>query len=613
MGKRVLWMLISSMSNSDIHLVIPTIAWMAKEAKVEFECYLEASRNGKLFAASGSTILGGYHFEQFNYLNSVFEVKYILFGETSVFRSTLNILSSEILIETSSLQELYETLLKQSGIGKPGGILIAPPLGEMSIASVTGTRVQLEYLEIGPYLYTEIYFRRALAFPVSLWEVAEKYFERYKQSKKYYIYLSCKEKKKASRYLEDATEIDSMSENDTYSTVTLRIARRWKHLAKGVAFGDPMAILSILPTLCREERIALYGELKKKPLSQIKVAWYTESSSEIAAEVAGLAEETGNRVIIGRQTGDGDLFEWSKKGICMKIIDPNRPAFPVVTRVKHPWTNRYNAYEDEVDDETLLQYAKSGKILASLIWHSGEMAHNEAMLNLIDLVSFTGIKMGIGVHAARYETCPQLWELINVPKEKGGVKGYIEPIIHSGGMGVMAEINCPVNLLKQHCEIALARIRQIAGDEAVPRGYYAFADTDLDTMMTIKSEIYEAIEESGLEYFISSVRPGRNRIIYLTDKMIVVNQSSRTHCSGSPFVRITTIEDIKESGFQSRPGWFIGTLDSPVISFNPYIWRYGSRFMQIVDWMLNAKDVVNVTPHTIARYARILKQEGFLA
>ena len=81
---------------------------------------------------------------------------------------------------------------------------------------------------------------------------------------------------------------------------------------------------------------------------------------------------------------------------------------------------------------------------------------------------------------------------------------------------------------KQHCEIALARIRQIAEMKLSPGVTMPLPILDLDIMMTIKSEIYEAIEESGLEYFISSVRPGRNRIIYLTDKMIVVNQSSGT-------------------------------------------------------------------------------------
>ena len=54
----------------------------------------------------------------------------------------------------------------------------------------------------------------------------------------------------------------------------------------------------------------------------------------------------------------------------------------------------------------------------------------------------------------------------------------------------------------------------------------------------------------------------------------------------------------------------IGTPDAPVIAFNPYIGRHGTRFMQLVDKVLNS--YVNVLPHTIARYARILHKEGFL-
>jgi hypothetical protein len=50
---------------------------------------------------------------------------------------------------------------------------------------------------------------------------------------------------------------------------------------------------------------------------------------------------------------------------------------------------------------------------------------------------------------------------------------------------------------------------------------------------------------------------------------------------------------------------------APVIAFDPYIWRHGSRFMAIVDWLLS-DEVINVTPRTIARYARLLKGKGYL-
>jgi hypothetical protein len=294
-------------------------------------------------------------------------------------------------------------------------------------------------------------------------------------------------------------------------------------------------------------------------------------------------------------------------------MDPNRPAFPAVKYAKHIWNkSEIGIFDEEPDDSMLEKYADEGKLLATLMFHSGEMAHNEAMINLFELSIFSGAKLGIGTHTARYQTCPQMWELLNVSKEKGGVRGLIEPVIHSGGMGVMAEINCPPDILQKHCATALDAIREIAGEKAIPKGYYAFADTDLDTMSIVNPEIYKAIEKAGLEYFVSSVKPGRNKIIYDSEGFVTYNQTSKTQCVGSPFARITTIEDVHESGYTQSPGWFIGTLDSPVISFNPYIWRHGSRFMKIVDWMVNSENVVNVLPHTISRYARILKKKGYI-
>ncbi len=593
----------SDLNRKDVHLAIPTAAWIAKEAGAEFECYLESERNGRLFARTGSTVLGGHHHQQFNYLNAVFDVKYIILGEASVFRSSIDVFGAEVIVETESLAEVYKKLLALAGM-KAENAVFAP--GSVIKASDKN-------LEIGPYIYPEILFRKALAFPVDNLMEAGEYIREEGISNIYSIYISEHEKKNLVKSFPGVEVIDSIKETDTYGTITVRIAERWKNSAKGLAFADPAAILSQLASLCRDARVSVYGEKSQVKQNEIILHDYTEAKSEICADVIRLAEEIGNRVIVGRQTGDGDLFEWAKGGVCIQIMDPNRPAFPIVGTIPQIWANKKTSlYDSEPDDETLLGYAREGKILATLMWHSGEMAHNEAMLNLLELSSITGIKMGIGVHAARYETCPQMWELINIPREKGGVQGLIEPVIHSGGMGIMAEVNCPPDLLRQHCKTALERIRRLAGDGAVPKGYYAFADTDLETLTYSNDEIYKAVEDCGLEYFISSVRPGRNLIIYESEKLIAINQTVRTQCFGSPFVRVTTVEDFKESAFRIKPGWIIGTLDAPVISFNPYIWRHGSRFMEIVDWMLNTPGIINVTPHTIARYARILRQQNIL-
>jgi hypothetical protein len=358
--------------------------------------------------------------------------------------------------------------------------------------------------------------------------------------------------------------------------------------------------------------VAVYAPRAPLAPGRIVCSGYAESTSPIAADAARLAQEVGNPVMVGRQTGDGDLFEWSRQGVCLEIIDPNRPAFPVVAAVPHVWVRpRQTVYDLEPDDAQLGRWAEEGKVLATLIWHSGEVAHNEAMLNLVELASWSGVKMGIGVHAQRYETCPQLWELIAVPREKGGVMGLIEPVLHSGGLGVLAECNCPPEALGRHCRQALERIGRLAGPAGTPRGYYAFMDSDLPTLTAVNPRLYDAVEAAGLEYVISSALPGRNRIVHQTPRCVVVNQSCRVIHGASPFVRLSTSDDLNTSG-HTHPGWLIGTLDAPVVAFAPYIWRHGWKLMEIIERLTRWPQYVNVTPRTVSRYARLLVDRGLV-
>lgn len=608
--KQKLWMLIADMNHPCLALAVPTLAWMAEDAKAKFECYLECERDGTLFARTGSTVIGGHHHQQFNYLNAVFDVEYIILGEASVFASSIEAFNAKTIAQSNAPIELYQALLARDDVGNAKQAIFATPgltnIGERS-------------LELAPYLYPDIFFNRALALPLMPASSDAKrtgissFLKGLGIKQTAYLYLSNEEKSYLREEVPNAVPVDELHADDTYGRLTLRIAERWKHKAEGLAFGDPAAILTQLPSLCRERRVSVYGEIVSLHSSQVIVSPYTEEKSEIADDVIRLANEIGNRVIVGRQTGDGDLFHWSKGGVCIKIMDPNRPAFPVVETVKHKWANpKGDIYADEPDDAMLERYAEAGKVLATFLWHSGEMAHNEAMLNLFEVASFTKVKMGIGVHAARYETAPQTWELLSIARGKGGVRGLIEPVLHSGGMGVMAEVNCPPEILREHCQESLTRICEVAGAGATPRGYYAFMDSDMHTLQETNADVFRAVEASGMNYFVSSAQPGRNRVLANTGKCIVLNQTCRSVAQASPFLRATTVEELKEDVPRVRPGWLIATLDAPVIAFSPYIWHHGRRFMRMIEWLLTEDWLVNVLPHTVSRYARLLEARGYL-
>ena len=584
MSKPVLWLVLSEMDNPDIPAVLPTVAWLGDRAGALVECYLEAARDGQLFARHGSTVLGGAHHLQFNYLHLVFDVRAILYGTPQLFASSLRQFGTPILAQATTPAALYRALLPHAPGPAPTNAVLLPD------APVT---IAGRPFELAPYCFPEVYFRQALGFTPA-------------NDRAEFAALPA-----PACFTPGAPALDAIAPEDSIGSVTLRLARRWQARARGVVFGDPPAVLAQLPTHCRERRVAVYAPCVGKPLREVTSHPYLEFASAIADETAQLAVALGNRVIVGRQTGDADLFVWARHGVCIRIIDPNRPAFPVVATVPHRWTAPTTPpAEPEPSDDELRRYAREGRRLSTLIVHSGEMAHNEAMLNFCELASWSGLKLGLAVHDVRYTSCPQLWELLATPRERGGVRGLVEPVLHAGGRGVMAECNCPPALLTEHCRTALAEIRAIAGDAGTPRGYYAFCDTDLETTTAIRPDLFAAVADAGLDYFISSAHPGRNLLLHRPDRIAVLNQTCRTFCSGSPFVRINGSEGYGYAAGIS-PGWFIATLDAPVVAFMPYIWREGARYMQLFDAVMGRGNL-NVTPHVVARYARMLDELGLL-
>jgi hypothetical protein len=596
--KQVIWLLTAPLDYPGVSLVASSVAWLAEEAGAAFECYFECARDGQLFARTGSTVLGGHHHHQFNWLCAKAEMKIIRLGDARLFESSAKVFGLEYLAEAENPLELYQKLLAHLPDTKVQELLFAPEFVDCG----------KQHIEIGPYVFPEIFYRKALAFtPSDIAKIAGIWGKASASA----LYLSEGETKELKTGFPSFASVDSIRPDDGFGTLTMRIAKRWKKAAKGVVFGDPPAVVSQIASHCRNRRIAVYAPSRPVPSDKVMFSYYTEEHSTIADETAALAEEIGNKVIVGRQTCDGDIIHWSKSGVCIQIIDPNRPAFPIVETLPQKWTKPEKAYyELEPSDAELREWAKTGRCLSTLVWHSGEVAHNEAMLNLIDLAVINNVKMGIGVHAQRYETCPQMWELIQTPADRGGALGLIEPILHSGGLGVMAEIHAPAEVLLANCREALKRIKSIAGQAGVPKGYYAFLDADLCTLSKTRPEIWESIADAGLEYIVSSAFPGLNRVLWEKNKCLALNQTCRVVQPASPFVRLSGSDDCKSATPRS-PGWIIAVQDAPVVAFNPYIWEEGSNFMKLVRWLKDGGKI-NVTPNVIARYAKILRELGYI-
>jgi hypothetical protein len=550
---------------------------MAAEAGALIECYLESARSGELFAPTGSLVLSGGHHQAWNYVHARATVRYIVLGAPELFASSMPLMG-ETLVQSVDPAAIYTVLLAQPGVGRPAGATLVP------VGDVAGGPAGMP---LSTYLYPDLCFGRQLgcttAAQVDAWPELPR--------------------RALFAEADGWLTIDGLRPGDDHTAICQRIAERWRSTARGVAFGDPLAIRSQLAWHCRAGRVAFWAPRAGVAAQDVQVSDYTEDASRANAAAGAYAESLGVPFLLGRQTCDGDLMAWSRRGLGMEIIDPCRPPLPVVEALPHPWPAGSQAVPDSPTDAELEAWADARTKLVCVLVHSGEIAHNEAMLLLCELAERTGVALGLGACVGRYSSCPQQWEMIATARKSGGFKGLVEPVLYGNGWGIMAEALCPEQRLAAGLHGAMAEIRRIAGPGAVPRGHYSFLDTDLQSHGPPPVATHRAFAAAGLAFDMSSARPGRCRVLRRDDRFISLNQSCRTIHVGSPYVRIQDPEDLGTAA-HSNPGWLLAALDAPVVAFQPAVWSRGTRILELFKRL--AGSGVAATPSTIARYAQVL-------
>ena len=219
---------------AEVSVIIPTLSWVAEQAGLVFDAYLGSERDGLLFAKTGSTVLGGNHFQQFNYLNAYYDIYYFIYGTTSLFDSSIRAFSKNVIVRAKSIREFYCGVQDYFGLEEEKVVLF-------DTEYINDGTTSREFL---PYFYPEVLFHQAWG------------------------YIGQKE-----NFLPETiiSEIPPLSNTIGVETLSAEIAHRYEKQAKGVAFGDPDAILSMLATLCRDKYVALYGAAKPQKLKDIEV------------------------------------------------------------------------------------------------------------------------------------------------------------------------------------------------------------------------------------------------------------------------------------------------------------------------------------------------------
>lgn len=642
--KKRLFLFFAQYSYPEKDVIAATLAWVAKQSDLSFDVYYEAYHSGRHFGGPsasvddyfGSTVLGGFHRERFYFLNAYFDVECVVYGKSTVFSSSfLEHVGANVIIETEDKMELYRKVFSHYGLRLPREAVVvetSPIQGKDTVRpkklpypndnfkkflfklyekAFLRTKTRLSnIINVAPYCCPEIFYRRALGFNSTSYPFDLRMAKDL--TKVYTLFLDGQKVEELRNQGFDIEVIDKIQPNDTYWSITSRIANRWIRYSDGIAYCDPVLASYWLPWLCKHNKLAVYEVFM----------------NSVRHELRDLVLSTGNKILYGRQSCDQDITELSKDDIIFQILDPAGPIFPVVEEANYRMRQPSKSYyEFEPNEETLELFAKDKRILCTILFYCPDIRHAVGLSNILELAALTKAKMGLGITAQWYNFVPEILELINVPLEAGGVFPNVEPLLCSAGMGVGVEAQgfMREETLREHLKEARRIIYETAGSKCVPKGHYPFLDTikgypyskSVLNRENTSPPSFKTLADSGFNYSISYASPGKPKVIYKSDKFIAINQTSKHWLPYSPFMATSNIDEIKtvKRKLKGKPGWIIVVLDSPLWMFPYHHWEKGRTLLDLTSYITRDGEtgkLVNTTPHVISRYARILDDMNVL-
>jgi hypothetical protein len=130
----------------------------------------------------------------------------------------------------------------------------------------------------------------------------------------------------------------------------------------------------------------------------------------------------------------------------------------------------------------------------------------------------------------------------------------------------------------------------------------------------LREDIVRVLKSVGLEYMFT--KAGFNSppaVRYIDEDFLALNYTSGQWDGWTPFETINDVSDLEKSEGallkRKKPGWIVSTIDSCLWTFGGEIWRRAPGLHEIALFCANggaSKELINVKPYTVARYARIM-------
>lgn len=470
--------------------VAATLAWAAQSVGWLFEVYYDTYRLGEHYGGgdpdtlphgmlTGGTLVGGRHHERLYLLLHRFDTTVV--GQRSIaFDAALRQIGTPRLIP-SSTEDLYTQAFAALGAPLPASTIIVDAAPSPALSGIDA------------YSYPEIVARRALGFEaLSLTEDTPCWLAHHGVREVETLWLGEDARQRTLALFAgaraDATisALDSVDEQDSFQSVTERVARRWSEQFRGGwILADPWTVSAWLPEAVREQRLAVYGKPQREIIRRLRTELQTSESA-----------------VLGRQYEDTDFFDLSSLGVAFQLIDPGRPPFPVLRYAGYDWsqaTTPPTPSPAEPDDEQLALWAREGRVLTSLIFWTGMIRELENLPRIVDLVALTRLKAGVALTVPALEYQPEApLDLLRVPIDDGGVYPHLEVLLASCGLGASIESRMPSGRLSAYLAAAARRMEEMGIPAALrPTGWWTTMDPDMLPLPRPKAPITPALDREA--------------------------------------------------------------------------------------------------------------------
>ncbi|MHB8806200.1 MAG: hypothetical protein ACYC59_01305 [Anaerolineaceae bacterium] len=595
---------------------MPVLAWLAEKNHIDYDGYF-CVRPSLADIGDAMPYTGNKHDEQFYYTTNFFQHIYFfaLTEETPIqFERFLMARGNSTIVKKSSndLVDFYIEVFNIFDEEFPKDAVIFPSekfqfpnegvdFGKFAISGES---------KLDTFCYPEIFFRKALAI---YYELPDDQISRLISLGLKKVYLIFCPEGAVKKYKDMGLEvevIDSVKADDTYTSITGRIAYRWLGQAQGFSLGNDPITLRWTPKYLRE-RIISIAAVKSLPQ---------------AVELLGdLTDRVGNKFIWGSQIYDDTIIsDLSKHDIVFSLVHDVEVGITIKDKIRLPksWLNDApDPWDYEYSDDFIKEQLDSGKIPVCFVHYASDLGHLPVLARHLDMHSIDGIVDGFAFPATYWQYAEEQLEQFYISKEMGGIFPSSEPLLASAGMGVGTEAENYLShkALLNNLQKAIKVIEDHAGLKHIPLGYYPFQDACPKYKHGTGEPPFEVIVDAGFEYMITYKHENKfPEIVYSKGNFIALNQQVE-HWSFDPLNDLKSWENkIIES---KKKGWIILGLDAPFWGMVPCYFGIASKGMSLhmlQKVMTYARDggdsgkLFIVKPHEVVRFARLMQKEGLV-